>query len=109
MIHELKELPEYFEPVSERQKPFELRKNDRDFRVGDYLALNEWTKEGGYTGRALLARIVYILDPNEVATCVPGYVILGIELVRVERPGGLAYKGATIELDNPRSEVTANG
>ena len=83
MIHELKILPEYFGPVLERRKNFELRKNDRDFKVNDFLALNEWTKEDGYTGRALLARVVYILDPNEVAACVPGYVIMGIEVVNV--------------------------
>ena len=58
MIHELKSLPEYFEPVLRGSKTFELRKADRDFRWGDYLALNEWSKEYGYTGRALLARVV---------------------------------------------------
>ena len=40
MIHALKTLPEYFEAVLENKKTFELRKNDRDFKVGDY------TKEG---------------------------------------------------------------
>lgn len=83
MIHELKILPEYFEPVLRESKTFELRKADRDFQLGDCLALNEWSEEDGYTGRALLAQVVYILNPNEVATCAPGYVILGIELVGV--------------------------
>lgn len=45
MIHALKTLPEYFEAVWENKKTFELRKNDRDFKVGDYLAFNEWLVE----------------------------------------------------------------
>ena len=41
MIHELKTLPEYFEAVRKGDKTFELREDDRNFKVGDYLALNE--------------------------------------------------------------------
>lgn len=77
MIHALKTLPEYFEAVRKGYKTFELRKNDRDFRVGDYLALNEWDGEK-YTGRALLAKITYMLDPNDIMECVGGFVILGL-------------------------------
>lgn len=80
MIHALKTLPEYFEAVRQNKKTFELRKNDRDFQVGDYLALNEWDGEK-YTGRSLLVRVLYILDPNEVMTCAGGYVIMGISEV----------------------------
>lgn len=77
MIHELKTLPEYFEAVRKGDKTFELRKNDRDFKVGDYLALNEWDGKK-YTGRALLAKITYMLDPNDIMVCVGGFVILGL-------------------------------
>lgn len=51
MIHALKTEPQFFEAVIDGSKTFEVRKNDRDFRVGDYLALNELddTREG-YTG-----------------------------------------------------------
>ena len=38
-IIELKILPEYFEAVKSGKKTFELRKNDRDFCVGDILIL----------------------------------------------------------------------
>lgn len=50
MVHELKTLPEYFQAVKEKRKPFEVRKNDRNFKVGDSLYLREWTGEE-YTGR----------------------------------------------------------
>lgn len=78
MIHELKTLPEYFEAVRKGDKTFELRENDRDFKVGDYLALNEWDGEK-YTGRTTLVEVIYILNPNEVMTCAGGYVIMGIK------------------------------
>lgn len=62
MIHELKELPEYFEAVLSGEKSFELRADDRDFQPGDVLALNEYDAgEGSYTGRSLMVPVRYIL------------------------------------------------
>lgn len=77
MIHALKTLPEYFEAVRKGDKTFELRENDRDFRVGDYLALNEWDGEK-YTGRAQLVKVTYMLNPNDIMSCVGRFVILGL-------------------------------
>ncbi|CCQ40415.1 DUF3850 domain-containing protein [Yersinia enterocolitica] len=54
ITHQLKILPEYFQAVVEGRKKAELRTNDRDFNVGDYLLLVEW--DGGtdeYTGRKI--------------------------------------------------------
>ena len=84
MIHSLKTEPKYFEAVASGKKTFELRKNDRDFRVGDYLALNEW--DGDYTGAAILAKITWAMNPNEIMTCQGDYVILSIE--QIENYGG---------------------
>ena len=39
-IHELKLDTEYFDDVKSGLKTFEIRKNDRDFKVGDVLALS---------------------------------------------------------------------
>lgn len=76
MIHALKTEPQFFEAVIDGSKTFEVRKNDRDFRVGDCLALNELddTREG-YTGRSALLKITYIL--NDERFCKPEYVIMG--------------------------------
>ena len=77
MIHELKTLPEYFDAAQKREKNFEVRKDDRPFEIGDFLALNEWSEDLGYTGRCMLFEITYIL--NNPAYCKDGYVTLGIE------------------------------
>jgi hypothetical protein len=92
--HELKTWPEFFKQIRNGQKRFELRLNDRDFRVGDQLLLREWVPENrpdlvppaGYTGRELLVRVDYImdakdaigLDPNSDWPILADYVIMSI-------------------------------
>ena len=61
MIHQLKITPNYFEEVITGRKTFELRVNDRLFKEGDFLALNEWDKNGYYTGRSCIVYVDYIL------------------------------------------------
>lgn len=63
MIHELKCWPEVFQDIYIGTKEFEVRKNDRGFKVGDHLHLREWNpKRGEYTGRHIVKRITYILQ-----------------------------------------------
>lgn len=85
MIHKLKISPDYFDVVARGVKPFEVRKNDRDFKVGDVLKLSEfipcvpgeWNVLGGfYTTRETRKVITYILDDPDY--CKEGYVILGL-------------------------------
>lgn len=58
--HELKILPEFYAQVLSGNKKWELRKNDRDFKVGDRIILKEWTDEKEFTGREYEARILYV-------------------------------------------------
>jgi len=58
--HKLKTLPQYFEEVAANRKPWELRKNDRNFKVHDILILQEYIPEEGYTNRELRVKVIYI-------------------------------------------------
>ena len=63
--HHLKLWPEFYEPVADRQKTFELRKNDRGFAEGDKIVFREWNPEiNRYTGREIVATITYMLPPE---------------------------------------------
>ncbi len=76
MTHELKILPEYFEAVTSGRKQFEIRKNDRDFKVGDLLTLHEhdpWKDE--HTGNSYTVKITYITDYMQRGV----YVVMGIK------------------------------
>ncbi|MCI8458260.1 MAG: DUF3850 domain-containing protein [Clostridia bacterium] len=79
-IIELKILPEYFEAVKSGKKPFELRKNDRDYCVGDILILREFDGSKK-TGRSVTVGITYILQ-NCGFGLADGYAILGIKPLR---------------------------
>ena len=79
MLHELKIYPKYFQETIEGNKPFEIRKNDRHFQVGDVLLLKEWDNIK-YTGREIGAVVRYDLDDtfNGLAE---GYVALGLQIL----------------------------
>lgn len=60
--HELKTWTQYFRAILSGEKTFELRKNDRDFRVGDVLVLREFDPIVlGYTGRSVTRNVTYVL------------------------------------------------
>lgn len=65
MIHSLKIKSEYFKKVISEEKTFKVRTNDRDFRRGDILALNEYKNEK-HTGRSCLVVVDYILSSSEL-------------------------------------------
>jgi len=76
-VHDLKILPQYFEEVIKGHKRFELRKDDRDYKVGDLLVLREF-KDGKYTGRkAGQFAIRYILRDCPEYGLKDGYCIIG--------------------------------
>lgn len=88
MIHQLKQASIYFEDVTSGRKTFEVRKNDRNFKVGDYLGLNELNPDGKETGRSALFRVTYVLNNPEY--CKEGYVILGIQPCTLSMVHGVA-------------------
>ena len=76
--HFLKTWPEYFDAIVSGEKRFELRKNDRDYRVGDRLELAEFDPEAGhFTGREHAVDVAYVLHGG--AFGLPeGYVVMSI-------------------------------
>lgn len=84
MIHALKQYPEFFLDVTTGKKLFEVRKKDRDYKVGDLLALNEYDPETkSYTGASVLLHVDYILDNPEY--CKEGYVVMSIKPCAVHK------------------------
>lgn len=87
--HELKTWPEYFTDVLCGFKTFEVRKNDRDFRLHDILVLKEWDNMlGMYTGREVRCCVDYILYGGkfgiEEGHCVMGITWAGQSKLRSE-------------------------
>ena len=70
-VHSLKINSEFFGPVKLGLKTAELRLNDRDYKVGDWLVLNEW--DNGLTGQQVTRKVVHVADVDSIA---PGYVLL---------------------------------
>lgn len=81
MIHELKIEPKYLSEISNGDKNFEIRKNDRNFQRGDFLALNEW-EDGGYTGESIIVKILYVFSDSRY--CKDGYVVMSIKPCNIE-------------------------
>lgn len=74
--HELKLDIKYFDDVKSGKKNFEIRKNDRDFQVGDILELKAWdssleqysfkTKDGKWNSYGRLADTIKVKILNVV-------------------------------------------
>ncbi len=58
IVHELKLWDVYFREVKNGNKTFEVRLNDRNFKVGDFLLLNEYDPDREiYLGRKIICKI----------------------------------------------------
>lgn len=80
-IHRLKTWPIFFAEVRSGAKPFEARKDDRNFQVGDTLILQEWSNHTEqYTGEEETRIVTYILRGTEHVA--QGFCILGMTIPR---------------------------
>ena len=84
--HELKCWPQYFGPIEDGRKTFELRKNDRGYQTGDVLLLREWNPDAltelmGYTGNAMLVEVTYILPVQGMSE---PWCVMAIKIVEGE-------------------------
>jgi hypothetical protein len=82
MVHDLKCWPKYYQAVKSGAKPFEIRRCDRDYNVGDTLHLREWDPETEeYTGRELSKKVTYRLYVDDIPGAIWKYtnhVVLGL-------------------------------
>lgn len=86
MIHELKVWPEFFDAIMRGDKPFEIRKDDRNFSVGDILLLREYIPENyygngkpaWYSNMKTTREITYILQGGKFGIN-EGYVVMGLK------------------------------
>jgi hypothetical protein len=81
MIHKLKLDTCYYAESAAGIKNFEIRKNDRNYQVGDILELREWVwsileQRGAYTGNVHWKIITYVLDAPDYLK--DGYVCLAV-------------------------------
>lgn len=82
VIHELKTWTRFFDAVADGRKTFELRKDDRGFKVGDVLRLRDYDPvEGAYTGGQIDVVVTYVTDASPLDCLAPGYVCMGIKRV----------------------------
>lgn len=80
MVHELKTWPVYFQAVKSGEKPFEVRKDDRYYTVGDILHLREFEpSDRCYTGDELKRRITYKLSGPGFGI-EEGFCVLGLAI-----------------------------
>jgi hypothetical protein len=87
--HELKSWSRFFHPIRTGQRTHELRRNDRDFRIGDRLLLREFDPEGeSYTGS--VCEVVITSITSREAPCAvsdeglhPDFCILSIRVLSV--------------------------
>lgn len=101
IIHDLKIWPEYFEAIANGQKTFEIRINDRDYKIGDCIKLKEWdytingTPDKRYTGREIVGKITYLAP----ACWGQNYVVFSFKLLALSQ---FKYRAAYAEVIGAR-------
>lgn len=101
-VHYLKTWPFPFEDVAAGRKPFEYRAFDRDFRVGDTLALEKYDPHSKtYCGVCIDREVTYVL-PGGTFGVPDGYCVLGLKEIR--HP--LDQRSADATVRTPSAKVT---
>jgi hypothetical protein len=104
--HELKVWIEFFDPLASCDKPFEIRQDDRDYRVGDILFLREWDHEKEeYTGREIRREVTYRAD-RESLRSLGGALATGIVVLGIRPYPGSLDRTANSVLAEPRYRLT---
>lgn len=89
--HELKCWPPFFASIYDGSKPFEIRWDDRNYRVGDTLHIREFNPETEcYTGADVRRRITYVFNSGNRFGLQPGWAVLGLAVETADERAALA-------------------
>ncbi len=84
-IHDLKVWTQFFWDIKAGRKTFEVRINDRGFKVGDELLLREWEAiPQRYTGHTVWAKVTYLCDIRSIMN--EDMVGMSIEVMGERKP-----------------------
>lgn len=83
--HKVKSWPDLFASLISGDRQFDLRRNDRGYKVGDLIVFQEYDdRKRVFTGMELSRRITYVMDGVGVGSIEPlrglqhGFVILSL-------------------------------
>ncbi|WP_065755239.1 DUF3850 domain-containing protein [Bradyrhizobium paxllaeri] len=83
-VHHVKCWRVFFDDMQTGRKSFDVRRDDRDYQIGDIMNFKEWAPaETRYTGRETRKLITYIVHAGEgsfapLAGLKPGFCVLGL-------------------------------
>lgn len=88
MRHVLKSAPRYFDAIFRGVRTHELRRNDRNYQVGDVLELHEYD-DGYYTCRRCTVEVTSMTSAKQACAASkealhPDFCILSVRLVKEE-------------------------
>lgn len=82
-LHELKIKEDYFNAILRGEKTFELRKNDRDYKVGDLIHFVQVNGKEYFSHSKDVYRIAYILQDVSQYGLDKDYCILAIKKLEI--------------------------
>jgi hypothetical protein len=86
-VHDVKCWPDFFDKVASGKKTFEVRRDDRNYMLGDYLLLREFEvkprqEDSDYTGRELTVEVTYVMRGRPNNPIAVGFCVMAIRPVR---------------------------
>lgn len=79
-VHQIRLASMYFDDIVSGKKTFELRKNDKEYKEGDFLEMLEFA-DGKNTGRSVKVLVTYLLE--NYTGIEDGYCIMGTKVISV--------------------------
>ena len=79
MIHELKVKPKQWPYYKNGDKPFSVRKNDRNYAVGDICIFKLWEDDRFILNEVVVKKISYVLSDYDTTMIKNGNCVLGLK------------------------------